>query len=1133
MAQVIELKVKADVQQATAGLNLMVKELAKIGGISTAQAKIVQTSLNKLLDATKDLEGLDFSQSFVAAQQRVNDSIDKMAAKAQGMETLFDAFGTGVNLSNLMAAFRNTDKSVEQLEAQMGSLKQAIAQSADPIVLQRFGDQLTKLQSQLANVRVVGAVKVEKIDIPKLNVPLVAPKIDLTALQSLQATFNSTIAPVDQLEGKIRGLEQAISKATNPAQVALYRAEIEKLKTQLSGLKFDRIDIDPTSLRILQSAFIEANKPLSQLEKEIGVLETVLQQATVNGSKDVERLSGQLTVLKQKFDTISAGSLQSAFQDSVKSAQQLQNEIFALGKSITASTNPEDIIRFSQQIQTLQGQLNNLKFGGIDLQIDTSSLSRLQSAFIDAVKPAQQLEQEIEALEQALKINADPSALKVYGNQIIKLKNQLETVNVSGLEKSLTKAGNAAQVAGSKYRPFVKGSNEALRATIDLGRVLQDAPFGFIGIANNINPLIESFQRLGKESGGVRGALKALGSSLIGPGGVGLALSAFQFIALDGVGAIKKMFGGVDEATKKANKLKEAAEAAKQASELFISSLDDITRSRLTGAQNAQEELVKLKLLYDATQNQNIAIGQRKKLVDQLQAQYPKYFASIKDEIILTGGAKAAYDRLTTSILATARAQAERENLVGIQKDVLTAEEKVRSSLRDQTSLIRQINAARKTGRKETETSLTGEVRLTAFGAKMVDLENKLAEATKRVNDAYREKTGLLDRATLLSSDLSKNIEANPEVLLDPDIKTTTDNKDKTQFLFQFLPFDPNGKLNSEQRSELLKAIRGFSKDFSDILEGVDFDVRSAGKGDDAVINLAKDFDKKLREGLVKFKLPPYEIDVDFVPKTNDLTVDQQNDIIEKFINTVSQVEGKKAVEFSVNVDEVKAADEAFKKLQKTVSEFAQDAGRQIGSSLGAPIEKAFEKIINGQLQAALNKGLSPEKIKEMGQDLANGLALLTQVLGGLQQGFTSFFETIITGGGNAFQKLGQAIQQMITKLIASLAAMAAISGILSLLFPGAGGFKNIFSGLIGSSLGVKPFASGGLVFGPTLGLIGEGKGTSRTNPEVIAPLDKLKNFINPQSSGGLADGQVLTRISGQHIDLVWKRYNNKQFGNG
>ena len=67
------------------------------------------------------------------------------------------------------------------------------------------------------------------------------------------------------------------------------------------------------------------------------------------------------------------------------------------------------------------------------------------------------------------------------------------------------------------------GSNQAGQSLLNLSRIAQDAPFGFIGIANNINPLVESFGRLKAETGSTGGALKALVGGLSGPAGLGLA----------------------------------------------------------------------------------------------------------------------------------------------------------------------------------------------------------------------------------------------------------------------------------------------------------------------------------------------------------------------------------------------------------------------------------------------------------------------------------------------------------------------------------------------------------------------------------------------------------------------------------
>lgn len=63
-------------------------------------------------------------------------------------------------------------------------------------------------------------------------------------------------------------------------------------------------------------------------------------------------------------------------------------------------------------------------------------------------------------------------------------------------------------------------------------------------------------------------------------------------------------------------------------------------------------------------------------------------------------------------------------------------------------------------------------------------------------------------------------------------------------------------------------------------------------------------------------------------------------------------------------------------------------------------------------------------------------------------------------------------------------------------------------------SIGVMPFAKGGVVSGPTLALVGEYAGAGN-NPEVIAPLDKLRSMLEPQSGIG---GKVRFEIEGRKL---------------
>lgn len=114
---------------------------------------------------------------------------------------------------------------------------------------------------------------------------------------------------------------------------------------------------------------------------------------------------------------------------------------------------------------------------------------------------------------------------------------------------------------------------------------------------------------------------------------------------------------------------------------------------------------------------------------------------------------------------------------------------------------------------------------------------------------------------------------------------------------------------------------------------------------------------------------------------------------------------------------------------------------------------------------------------------------------------------------GLALQAIRAVIQMAKANVIANATSPANAANLLS------GGLAtpafivaglSMLEGFLG---GITAFADGGIVSGPTLGLVGEYPG-ARTNPEVIAPLDKLRGMLGGQAV------QVTGRLSGRDILL-------------
>lgn len=100
---------------------------------------------------------------------------------------------------------------------------------------------------------------------------------------------------------------------------------------------------------------------------------------------------------------------------------------------------------------------------------------------------------------------------------------------------------------------------------------------------------------------------------------------------------------------------------------------------------------------------------------------------------------------------------------------------------------------------------------------------------------------------------------------------------------------------------------------------------------------------------------------------------------------------------------------------------------------------------------------------------------------------------------------------------IAAGVALVAIGGFIK-------NFGNQFSG--GSGGGIPALANGGIVSAPTLAMVGDNRGAGRGNPEVIAPLNKLKGMIGQTGGVNISGG---FRLEGQDLVLALERANRNR----
>jgi hypothetical protein len=185
-----------------------------------------------------------------------------------------------------------------------------------------------------------------------------------------------------------------------------------------------------------------------------------------------------------------------------------------------------------------------------------------------------------------------------------------------------------------------------------------------------------------------------------------------------------------------------------------------------------------------------------------------------------------------------------------------------------------------------------------------------------------------------------------------------------------------------------------------------------------------------------------------------------------------------------------------------------------------------------GQIVQDINSALD-SGIKQMAINMAGALGdLAMNIVAGAEDPLAKFGDALLSTLAGFMQTLGQAMMaaglasQKFQALLFTQPAGAIIAG--AALIVAAGAVKGIMQkGIEGRKskgstssnnqpAGIRPFADGGIISGPTLGLMGEYPG-ARSNPEVVAPLNKLKDMIG----GG---GNLTTRVSGQDLLIMLDR---------
>lgn len=483
------------------------------------------------------------------------------------------------------------------------------------------------------------------------------------------------------------------------------------------------------------------------------------------------------------------------------------------------------------------------------------------------------------------------------------------------------------------------------------------------------------------------------------------------------------------------------------------------------------EEVNNLRYAYDAILQTTEGTAARKNAINQLNEAYGEYMPYLLSEKSSLEELKTIYDLVNTSLsnqiaLKTKRAQIDKILEESAEKQSESIE-KLQEALADQ----------------RIKESLSDDI-ITS----LVNDAPKWREAGDTLGEAFQQAVKNIQAeypTIVFNSDLRKGIYQYIESFYEMESSVDAVNKridlllGKTDQIKELgvLVVTPEKKEDTNQDlNKNLATIGGITNKINELKEA-----QSKASGQQQI-----DLEKEIQLWQEKLNLTQRAIAQGAI---GNLGNSQYKDLIQSELKSVSVPETVKIpVEFDQNT-----LKRSFRIMQVQFSDSIKEleiTGKQIGGILTGSIQSFAQNF--GQ---ALASGDGIEVFK----------SLLISVMDMLQQ-----FGAALIAAGVATEAFKSLFANPIAGIIAGTALIATAAAAKAAL-------QN-----------ATAFADGGIVSGPTYALVGEYSGASN-NPEVIAPLNKLKSMIEPAQSDSGMSGEVRFVIKGETLEGILSKMNRKR----
>lgn len=392
---------------------------------------------------------------------------------------------------------------------------------------------------------------------------------------------------------------------------------------------------------------------ISQLEKLNNTYSQTLQNVkseAIRLQASIENVSGATEQHRTKIRETTAET------DKLSKAQKdLEFALSDTAKEIAALKEQQ---REAQNIAKLTAKLNASEAGSYNALSAQYSLNKIQ----------------LNKLSQEYRENTEE------GKRLVK-----ETEEIYAKMKLLQEATGKYTLNVGNYKSAWDGLGVSAQQLVrELPSLAVSANTFFLAISNNIPMLVDEINKLKAANA----AAAAAGEATV-PIWKSVAKAFLSWNTVISVGiTLLTVFGGdildwiqnLIKGEKQLDSMKEAMQG-----------VNDAMRD---GRKDAQQSIVRLNLLYNATQDVTRSTEERKKAVAELKKEFPTYFQNLTDEKILAGEAADSYNRLAKSITATAMARAAEEQMIENSKQILDLETEINNAYQEQEKAQERLRKA-------------------------------------------------------------------------------------------------------------------------------------------------------------------------------------------------------------------------------------------------------------------------------------------------------------------------------------------------------------------------------------------------------------------------------------------------------